>query len=92
MNPKVKKLVFVIQDLRTKDGEDVAILSGDIHFKTIMDKTDPPVSFQMLLADNKEFARNIKDLVAEALSLKAQQNNKKHGLTKETKTTSRKSK
>lgn len=76
MNPRVKKIVLVIQDLQTKDKQNVAIVSGDIHLHTSDDAKEPPVSFQMLLSDNKEFARCIKDLVAEALTLRAQKENK----------------
>jgi hypothetical protein len=67
MHPRAKKLVFVIQDLKTKEGETVAIVSGDIHLMTTDKKKT--ISFQMLLADNKAFQRAIKDLVAEAIHL-----------------------
>ena len=72
MNPKAKKLVFVVQDLMTKDKEIVAVVSGDIHLeKEIQGKKI--VSFQMLLEDNREFARVIKALVNQALALQAKQ-------------------
>jgi hypothetical protein len=70
MNPKAKKLVFVIQDLMTKDKEIVAVVSGDIHLeKEVQGKKI--VSFQMLLEDNREFARVIKALVNQAIALQA---------------------
>lgn len=74
MNPRVKKLVFVIQDLKTKDNEDVAIVSGDIHAIVSDSKKVKVISFQMLLADNKEFNRCIKALVLEALMLNDKKN------------------
>lgn len=72
MNPKITKVIFVIQDLITKDKESVAVLSGDVHLY----KEKKPISFQMLLDDNKEFARAIKDICAEALILNDQKKNK----------------
>lgn len=72
MNPRVKKIVFVIQDLQTKDKEVVAVVSGDIH-TTTKDKKKI-ISFQMLLADNKEFNRIIKELTQEALALNDKKN------------------
>jgi len=65
MNEEVSKLVFVVQDLKTKGGESVAVLSGDIHLRDVK----VPVSFQMLLSDNKDFKRCVVDLIAQALEL-----------------------
>ncbi len=70
MNPRVKKIVLVIQDLKTKDKEVVAVVSGDLHLVTSDKKK--VISFQMLLSDNKEFNRVIKDLCNEALMLNDQ--------------------
>lgn len=74
MDPKVKKLVFVVQDLETKDKEKVAVVSGDVHYykdaKAIIAKKTTVASFQLLLDDNKSFSRHIKSLVAEAIALK----------------------
>lgn len=67
MNPRIKKIVLVIQDLKTKDGEIVAIVSGDIHTNTIGKKKI--ISVQALLDDNKELARVIKGFANEALLL-----------------------
>lgn len=71
MNPKAKKLVFVVQDLMTKEKEIVAVVSGDIHLvKEVNGKS--VISFQLLLNDNKEFARAIKALVNQAIKLHAE--------------------
>lgn len=67
MNPRVKKLVLVVQDLQTKDKETVAVVSGDIH--TITKDKKKVISFQALLDDNKELSRVIKGIVNEALVL-----------------------
>jgi hypothetical protein len=32
MNPQTYKIVLVVQDLETKDGEKIAIVSGDVHY------------------------------------------------------------
>ena len=66
-NKKIKKLIFSIQDLKTKDGEVVAVVSGDIHLDTKEKKNI--ISFQMLLGDNKEFNKVINDLIKQALAL-----------------------
>ena len=75
MNPHIKKIVFVIQDLLTKEKESVAVLSGDIHLNTT-DKAKT-ISFQMLLSDNKDFARAIKDISAQAIQLHNEKTTKK---------------
>jgi hypothetical protein len=67
MNPRVKKVVLVLQDLKTKEGETVAIVSLDVH-TTTRDKKKI-ISAQALLDDNKELARVLKGLVNEALVL-----------------------
>lgn len=72
MNPQVKKIVLVIQDLETKDKHNVAVVSGDIHLESSSEKEkNKPVSFQMLLSEHKEFNRCINDLVLQALALRA---------------------
>lgn len=77
MNPRVKKIVLVIQDLETKDKHNVAVVSGDIHLHSSSEtKKNAPVSFQMLLSDNKDFARCIKDLSTQALALDAERKSK----------------
>lgn len=41
MNPSVHKVVMVIQDLKTKDNQNIAVCSIDVHyFKEIKDKID----------------------------------------------------
>lgn len=72
MNPRVNRIVLVIQDLQTKDKENIAVVSGDIHLNT-KDKKKT-ISFQTLLGSNKEFNRAIKDLVTEALMLHDKKN------------------
>lgn len=74
MNPRIKKIVLVVQDLKTKEKETVAVVSGDIHLLT-RDKKKI-ISFQLLLDDNKEFSRSIRDLVGEALTLHDNKENK----------------
>ncbi len=37
----IHKIVLVVQDLRTKDGEQLAVVSGDVHYhKTLNDKLE----------------------------------------------------
>jgi len=76
LNPRVTKIVLVIQDLETKDKHKIAVVSGDVHLYTPEgEEKRKPISFQMALDTNKEFQRCIKDLTTEALML----HEKKHG-------------
>jgi hypothetical protein len=53
------KIVLVVQDLKTKDGKDIGIVSGDVHyFKSARDKTSYH-SLQNELAENKDEKKEI---------------------------------
>jgi hypothetical protein len=72
---KISKIVLVIQDLKTKEGKDIAVISGDVHFKH--DKKDLVSSFMLPLDQNRDLQRHIKALASEAMSLKVKAINKK---------------
>lgn len=72
MNPKIKKLVFSIQDVETSDKHTVAGVFCDIHLHSPDKQGKSVVSFTMALSQNKEFQRCIKSMVAEVLKQNAE--------------------
>lgn len=67
MNPKIKKLVFVVQDVETSDKHKIAVLFGDIHLHAPDHNGRSTVSFQLALIANKELSRVIRGMTNEVL-------------------------
>ena len=62
------KIVIVVQDLKTKEGKEVAICSLDVHY--LKGKEKKVASAMMALDSNKEFKRMIAALSTQAVDLK----------------------
>lgn len=70
MDKKVKRVAFNVQDLTTKDGVTIAVVSGTVNYKkSATAKRLTTVSFQMSLDSNAQFKRIIIDLIKQAIDM-----------------------
>jgi hypothetical protein len=68
MKLESKKIVMVVQDLKSKEGTDIAVCSLDVHY--IKDGKKHIASAMMSLDSNKEFKRMVAALATQAVDLK----------------------
>jgi len=69
LDPKVDKLVLVLQDLETKEKETVAVISADVYYEVGGFDTPTIASAQMLLGEHKMFGKYLQTMIAEIIKM-----------------------
>lgn len=71
----INKLTIVVQEVKTKDNENVDVVFGTVLLtpEDKKSKTGETINFHILLGENKAFENHINRIIKQALKLKKEQ-------------------